>query len=82
MGMDNEWNIPGTSSTKPVAMRRACWKGEGGVVVLPRQSEEDAEWEVMVSLEVGELERLEEGLRGGGWLVDEDGDGKGDRAKL
>jgi len=65
-----------------VAMRRACWKGEGGVVVLPRQSDGDAEWEVMVSLEVGELERLEEGLVGGGWLVDEKELGKEDKAKL
>jgi hypothetical protein len=71
LGLDNEWDIPGTGSSKPVAIRRACWKGEGGIVVLPRRKGEDADWEAMVSLEEGDLARLRAGLKDGGWLVRE-----------
>jgi hypothetical protein len=69
VGMDNECDIPGTSSSRPTAIRRACWKGEGGIILLPRRKDGDDEWEVMVSLEEEELRALEKGLRRGDWLV-------------
>ncbi|KAF2827078.1 hypothetical protein CC86DRAFT_291286 [Ophiobolus disseminans] len=71
IGINNEWDIPGTSSSKPAVVRRACWKGEGGIVVLPRRAEGDEDWEVMISLEDGELKAFAEEIRGGGWLVGE-----------
>jgi len=73
IGVDNEWDVPGTSSSKPVAIRRACWKGEGGIVVLPRRRGDGADWEVMVSLGEGDGRRLGVGLRGDGWVVEEGG---------
>tara|TARA_R110002003_G_scaffold215_1_gene16423 strand:- start:11741 stop:13213 length:1473 start_codon:yes stop_codon:yes gene_type:complete len=68
MGMDNEWGVPGTSSATPVAMRRACWSGEGGIVVLPRGRGGEGAWEVLVSLAEEDEMELEAGLGGvGGW---------------
>lgn len=83
IGMDNEWCIPGTSSSKPTAMRRACWKGEGGIVILPKVKGEENVWEAMVSLEKNELNVMEQSLQAGGWLLTEDSKEHGvERARL
>jgi hypothetical protein len=69
LGADCEWRIPGTTSSKPTAIRRAAWKSEGGIVVLPRRNQGDAPFEVLVSLTEDDVKGLEEGLRDGGWLM-------------
>ncbi|KAF1848112.1 uncharacterized protein K460DRAFT_276289 [Cucurbitaria berberidis CBS 394.84] len=71
MGADCEWDIPGTGSAKPTALRRAAWVSEGGIVVLPRQQDGDAPYEVLVSLAEEDMMRLQKGMQDGGWLTDE-----------
>jgi hypothetical protein len=62
-GIDNDWGILG----KAVVIRRCGWKGESGIVVLPRRK--NGEWEVMMCLEEKEMMGLMRGLEGGGWLI-------------
>ncbi|CAG5159750.1 uncharacterized protein ALTATR162_LOCUS5666 [Alternaria atra] len=74
MGADREWYIPGTSTPNATAIRRAAWVSEGGIVVLPREEDKEGQegepYEIMLSLTKTDMERFEDGLKSGGWLVD------------
>ncbi|KAL6704403.1 hypothetical protein ACN47E_008255 [Coniothyrium glycines] len=70
MGADFEWDIPGTSSAKPAAIRRASWVSEGGITVLPRRKDTDAPFEVQISLAEDDLRSLIKSLRNGGWTLE------------
>jgi BAHD acyltransferase len=72
MGADREWFIPGTSSAKPTAVRRAAWQSEGGIVVLPRREDDEAPYEIMVSLAEEEMAAFEQVMRESGWLGGDD----------
>lgn len=63
-GADCEWDIPGTTDKKASAIRKPSYLSEGGVRILPRRSDGQSDYEVLVSLEDGEMGRLVEGLEG------------------
>lgn len=57
------WNIPGTSADgKASAVRKPHYLSEGGVRILPRLNDGERDYEILVCLEEGEIERLTEGL--------------------
>lgn len=68
MGADYEWHIPGTSTAKPSAMRRAAWTSEGGVIILPRQKGSLEPYAVLVSLAEEDMMILEETMSRDGLL--------------
>jgi hypothetical protein len=74
IGADREWCIPGTADTQPTAIRRAAWVSEGGIVLLPRkkpkEGNEPAAYEVLVSLAEKDMKGFEESLEEGKWLMD------------
>jgi hypothetical protein len=57
-GADNEWKIPGTTSSRPEFIRRTLGKSDGGVIFLPRRHVEDAPYEVLVPLAKVDMDRL------------------------
>lgn len=44
-------------------VRKPSYRSEGGIRILPRRSDGDRDYEILVCLEEGELKRLIEGLR-------------------
>lgn len=62
MGADTEWDIPGTREKKPIAIRRAAWESEVGIVILPKRKERMGPFEVMVSLAEEDMRALKEML--------------------
>ncbi|KAF2827080.1 hypothetical protein CC86DRAFT_406308 [Ophiobolus disseminans] len=63
LGADWVWNIPGTGGDgKASALRKPSYRSEGGMRVLARREGEDRDYEVLMCLEVGEMERFIEGL--------------------
>jgi len=65
-GAGLDWGILGQAS----AIRRIGWKGEGGIVVLPRTEGGKGDWEIKICLEEGLMSGVERGLREEAWLVD------------
>jgi hypothetical protein len=61
-GADCEWGIPGTTDSKPSAIRKPSCLSEGGVRILPRRSDGERGYEVLVCLEEGEMRKLVESL--------------------
>jgi len=69
LGADWVWNIPGTGGDgKARALRKPSYKSEGGIRILPRMKGGNRDYEVLVCLEEGEMERMVRSLEEGGFV--------------
>jgi hypothetical protein len=63
-GAEHEWNIPGTTSSKPEAIRRTTDRNsDGGMTILPRRRTlidgQEAPYEILIRLATQDMQRLE-----------------------
>lgn len=70
LGADCAWNIPGTTSQIPNAIRKPQSGAEGSIHIMPRStaSDESRPFELLLCLEEVEMCKVVNGLQKEGWV--------------